>query len=134
VAYSSTDTMNADLIMAFLDDFAQQITQKTVVVLDNATIHHSEEFQDKILEWEQQDLHIFYLPTYRPHLNLIETLCGSPPGRKIKYEWLKPQHYHSWQTLTQAVEDIILQVGNSFKIDFSELKHFTQFKTSFIFN
>lgn len=129
VAYSSTDTMNADLIMAFLDDFAEQITQKTVVVLDNATIHHSEEFQDKILEWEQQDLHIFYLPTYSPHLNLIETLW-----RKIKYEWLKPHHYHSWQTLSQAVEDIILQVGNSFKIDFSELQHFTQFKTSFIFN
>lgn len=127
VAYSSTDTMNADLIMAFIDDFAEQITQKTVVVLDNATIHHSDEFQDKIPEWEQQDLHIFYLPTYSPHLNLIETLW-----RKIKYEWLKPHHYQSWQTLSEAVEDIILKVGNSFKIDFSELKHFSQFKTSFI--
>jgi transposase len=133
VAYSSTDTMNADLIMAFLDDFAQQITQKTVVVLDNATIHHSDEFQAKIPEWAQQDLYIFYLPTYSPHLNLIETLCGSPPGRKIKYEWLKPHHYQSWQTLSEAVEDIILQVGKSFKIDFSELQQFTQFKTSFIF-
>jgi len=127
-AYSSTDTMNADLIMAFLDDFAGQITQKTVVVLDNATIHHSQEFQDKIPQWAEQDLLIFYLPTYSPHLNLIETLW-----RKIKYEWLKPHHYHSWNTLCEAVEEILRQVGSSFKIDFSELKHFTQFKTSFIF-
>ena len=129
VAYSSTDTMNADLIMAFLDDFVGQITQKTVVVLDNATIHHSDEFQDKIAEWAQQDLHIFFLPTYSPHLNLIETLW-----RKIKYEWLKPHHYQSWDTLAKAVEDIILKVGKSLIIDFAELKHFNQFKTAFIFN
>jgi transposase len=127
VAYSSTDSMNADLMMAFLDDFAGQITQKTVLVLDNATIHHSAAFEDKIPEWEQQNLHIFYLPTYSPHLNLIETLW-----RKIKYEWLKPHHYQSWDTLSQAVEDIILQVGSVLKIDFSELKYFTQFKASFI--
>lgn len=129
VAYSSTDSMNADLIIAFLDDFASQITQKTVVVLDNAPIHHSEAFLEKIPQWQQQDLHIFYLPTYSPHLNLIETLW-----RKIKYEWLKPQHYQSWKTLCEAVEDIILKVGKSINIDFGELKHFTQFKTSFIFN
>ena len=87
VAYSSTDTMNADLMIAFLDDLAGQITQKTVVVLDNATILHSNEFEGPILEWAEQHLHIFYLPTYSPHLNLIETLW-----RKIKYEWLKPHH------------------------------------------
>jgi hypothetical protein len=126
-AYSSTGTMDAGLVMAFLDDFAGQITQRTVVVLDNATIHHSQEFQNRIGQWAEQDLHIFYLPAYSPHLNLIETLW-----RKIKYEWLKPHHYASWQTLSEAVEDILLKVGTAFKIDFAELKHFTQFKTSFI--
>ena len=127
-AYSCEQAMNGALIIAFLDDFAKQTKQKTVVVLDNATIHHSEAFEEKIEEWQEQDLHIFFLPTYSPHLNLIETLW-----RKIKYEWLKPHHYQSWDTLCQAVEDILLQVGTGFKIDFSELKHFTQFKTSFIF-
>ncbi len=60
-------------------------------------------------------------------MNLIETLW-----RKIKYEWLKPHRYNSWLTLSEALKDILLKVGTSFKIDFSELKHFTQFKTSFI--
>jgi hypothetical protein len=50
-------------MIAFLDDFAQQIKQKTVVVLDNAPIHHSDEFQEQIAIWEEQDLFIFFLPS-----------------------------------------------------------------------
>lgn len=126
-AYSTTDTMNGDLIIAFIDDFVKNITQKTVIVLDNATIHHSEAFKDKIVEWEQMDLYIFFLPTYSPHLNLIETLW-----RKIKYEWLKPHDYLDFETLTNAVENIILDVGKKYKINFSELKHFTNSKLSII--
>ena len=59
-------------MIAFLDDFAKQIKQKTVIVLDNAPIHHSDEFQEQIAVWEEQDLHIFFLPAYSPHLNIIE--------------------------------------------------------------
>ncbi len=128
-AYSGEQAMNGELIIAFFDDFVTQIKQKTVVVLDNATIHYTQAFDDKITEWQEQDLHIFFLPTYSPHLNLIETLW-----RKIKYEWWKPHHYSSWQTLTTAIEEIINKVGDSLTINFNELKHFTQFKTSFIFN
>ena len=124
-AYSTTDSMNTDLMIAFLDDFATQITQKTVVVLDNAPIHHSLAFQEQIPIWEKQDLYIFFLPAYSPHLNLIERLW-----MKIKYEWLKPNHYLSFQTLTTAVEHILGQVGKEFKIKFGELEHFSQFKMS----
>ena len=126
-AYSSTDTMNSDLVIAFIDDFAKKNTQRTVIVLDNAPIHHSEAFKDKIDEWDQMDLHIFFLPTYSPHLNLIETLW-----RKIKYEWLKPQDYLDFDTLTNAVENIILDVGQKYKINFGELKYFTNSKLSII--
>ncbi len=124
-AYSTTDTVCSDLIIAFLDDFATRITQKTIVVLDNASIHCSDEFQAQIPIWEEQDLLIFHLPKYSPHLNLVERLW-----LKCKYEWLKPLHYLSFDILTQAVEDILSQVGKKYKIDFSEIKHFTEFKTS----
>lgn len=126
-AYSSEQTLDAGLMIAFLDDFAGQLKQKTVVVLDNATIHHSQVFEDKIKEWEKQDLYIFYLPAYSPHLNRIETLW-----RKIKYEWRKPHHYLSWQTLCQAIDDVLVKVGDTFKIDFSEPSYFKHFKTSII--
>jgi transposase len=126
--YSTNGTVSSDLMIAFLDDFAKQIKQKTVVVLDNAPIHHSDEFQEQIAIWEEQDLHIFFLPTYSPHLNIIERLW-----LKAKYEWLKPHHYESFETLTNAVEEILNQVGSKFKIDFGEIKHFTEFKTAFKF-
>ena len=66
--YSTNGTISSDLMIAFLDDFAKQIKQKTVIVLDNAPIHHSDEFQEQIAIWEEQDLFIFFLPTYSPHL------------------------------------------------------------------
>lgn len=127
--YSTTGTICSDLMIAFLDDFATQITQKTVVVLDNAPIHHSEEFENQMAIWQEKDLYIFFLPTYSPHLNLIETLW-----RKSKYEWLKPHHYQSFEILTQAVENILTNLAKEFKIDFSELKHFIDCKTSFNFS
>ena len=72
--YSTNGSVSSDLMIASLDDFAQQIKQKTVVVLDNAPIHHSDEFQEQIAIWEEQDLFIFFLPTFSPHLNIIERL------------------------------------------------------------
>ena len=72
-------------------------------------------------------IYIFFLPTYSPHLNLIETLW-----RKIKYEWLKPQDYLNFEILTDAVESIILDVGKKYKINFSERTHFINSKLSII--
>jgi len=55
----------------------------------------------------------FCLFTYSPHLNIIETLW-----RKIKYEWLKPQHYENAQTLKNAVIDILKSYPEKFNIVF----------------
>ena len=114
--YSTNGTVSSDLMIAFSDDFAQQIKQKTVVVLDNALIHHSDEFQEQIAIWEEQDLYIYFLPAYSPYLNLIERLW-----LKTKYEWLKPHHYESFETLTTATEEILNQVGTTFQIDFNQI-------------
>ncbi len=84
-AYHCQGSMNSAIVIAFIDDFANQIEQPTALVIDNAPIHHSNDFEQKVERWkEEQDLFIFYLPTYSPHLNLIEILW-----RKIKYEWHK---------------------------------------------
>lgn len=124
-AFTSEQNMNTELITTFLDEFASTITGKTVVVLDNASIHHSQGFKAKLEQWQEKDLYIFHLPTYSPHLNRIETLW-----RKMKYEWLKPHHYLSWQALTQAIEHILQKVGSEFSIQFNPLKLFEQFKTA----
>lgn len=114
-AYTYYGSATADLIIAFIDDFAKNVKQRTVVILDNATVHHTEEFRDKIEEWKEIDLHVFYLPRYSPHLNIIEILW-----RKMKYEWLKAEDYKNLKTLEAAVEHILCNLGTLFSIDFKQ--------------
>lgn len=126
-AWSVTGAIDAATVIACIDEFAETITDKTVLVLDNATIHHSQIFNAKLSEWLQKGLRIFHLPTYSPHLNIIETLW-----RKIKYDWLKPADYSSWDSMQQAVNDILASVGQKFKINFDAPTYFENFKTSII--
>jgi len=111
--YTSKQTINSSLTIGFIDDFAKTLAMPTCIVLDNAAIHHSDEFKDQIERWEDMDLFIFYLPRYSPHLNIIETLW-----RKIKYEWLKAQHYLNPVVFFAALEIILLNIGNQFNINF----------------
>lgn len=55
-------TLNTDTLITFMDSFADQIVNKTVVILDISPIHRSKKFMAKISEWEEKDLLIFFLP------------------------------------------------------------------------
>ena len=90
-------------VICLLDSFCEKIHQKTVVVLDNAPTHRSKVFLEKIKQWQEQDLYIFFLPPYSPELNKIEMLW-----RKIKYQWLDFDAYLSWQNL-QVHLNLVLQ-------------------------
>jgi transposase len=85
----------------------------TVVVMDNASIHTSEAFQEEIPKWEKKGLSIFYLPKYSPELNLIEILW-----RFMKYAWIEFWAYTSFAHLVQYVEEVIKNFGEQYKINF----------------
>jgi len=76
-------SVDSRVMSDFLDDFSRTITKKTIVVLDNASIHKSRIFSEKRKEWEKIGLVIHFIPPYSPELNLIEILW-----RFIKYRWL----------------------------------------------
>lgn len=114
-AYSFKGSMNSQAVIACLDEFQSRIKQPTVVVLDNASIHHSKEFEAKLEEWKQQDLYIFFLPAYSPHLNPIEILW-----RKIKYEWLAYEHIQTQAQLDQRLEEILSDFGRKYRINFKD--------------
>ena len=59
--YDTLGTMNAELLAAFIDDFSTKITQKTVIVIDNASFHHADSIHNKIQEWQEKDLYIWFL-------------------------------------------------------------------------
>ncbi|MCY7351210.1 MAG: transposase [Cytophagaceae bacterium] len=47
-AYTLNGSMNAQCLSMFIDDFAAGIKQPTVLVLDNAPFHHSDQIKKKI--------------------------------------------------------------------------------------
>ena len=96
-AYETFGSMNAELLMAFIDDFVSRIREPSVLVIDNAPFHHAKILKEKMKEWAEKGLTIWFLPSYSPHLNKIEILW-----RKIKYEWLKPQDYLNWESFNEA--------------------------------
>jgi transposase len=62
----STDSQ---VIIGCLDFIAHSLEKETSIVLDNAPIHRSEEFVEKIKDWAKLGLKIYFLPTYCPSLN-----------------------------------------------------------------
>lgn len=116
VTYSTKpkQMVNSHFICQSLDDFASKIKRLTVIILDNAPWHKSEQFFNRINYWQDQGLFIFHLPRYCPHLNLIETLW-----RKIKYEWLTTADYNSKTALKRKLKFIYANFGNLFDIEFS---------------
>src|SRR5262244_3059341 len=107
-------TVHTGAVIACFDTFSQTLTQKTVVVIDNASIHTSEDFEDKLPYWKKKGLIIKYLPPYAPELNLIEILW-----RRIKYTWLPFSAYECLNALSEALETILSHVGSEYQITFA---------------
>lgn len=107
-------TIDSQFVIQALNDFAATLTRPTVLVLDNAPVHTAAAFKAHLEAWQDQNLYVFYLPRYSPHLNLIETLW-----RVIKYRWLQPQHYRSKTALKNRLDHIFTSYGSHFSVNFS---------------
>ena len=112
-AYTIEGSVDSDVVIAIMDEFCKNLTKKTVVVIDNAPMHTSEAFQSKLGEWAEKGLEIFTLPPYSPQLNIIEILW-----RFMKYEWIDFKAYSSWANLVAYVEEIIMNYGKKYIINF----------------
>lgn len=109
-------SVNSDVVIACFDYVSERITQETWVVIDNASMHTSEAFEENIERWEANGLYVYRLPAYSPELNLIELLW-----RFIKYFWLPFSAYASFEALVQAVEEILRKIGDKFVIHFRDV-------------
>jgi len=107
-------SIHTGVVIACFDAFCRTITKKTVVVVDNASIHRSEEFEDRVPYWKKHGLFIKYLPPYSPELNLIEILW-----RRIKYDWLPFSAYACLNAMIEALDDILSHVGSKYQITFA---------------
>jgi transposase len=113
VPYLMEGSVDTAAIVAGMDQFSQQLTQRAYVFVDNAPMHRSHAFIQEIPKWVQRGLIIKYLPSYSPELNLIEILW-----RLMKYSWLPFSAYTSFPCLRRAVAHILKQFGTEYTIDF----------------
>ena len=114
--WASEKTIKSEFVIDCLEEWLTEKNEKPrVLVLDNARIHRSKKMQAKLAEWEEKGFFIFNLPPYSPHLNIIEILW-----RKMKYEWLKPEDYLSFESLTTAIKEILSNLGAEYKINFQD--------------
>jgi transposase len=107
-------SINTEVVVACFDDFAKKISKRTVVLIDNASIHTSNLFKDNIDKWEKENLIIYNIPPYSPELNKIEILW-----RKIKYEWLDFSAYESFKSLKNSLNNILANIGQKYHINFT---------------
>jgi len=106
-------TLNSAKIIDAVDEFVPHIRKQSILVIDNAPVHRSKAFEAKIREWQEQDLYVYFLPKYSPELNKIEILW-----RFIKYTWLPFDAYKNIQNLKEHLNEILLNVGGKYCINF----------------
>jgi transposase len=107
-------SLHTGVVIACCEAFCQTLTPKTVVVVDNASIHRSEAFEDRLPYWKKRGWIIKYLRPYSPELNLLAILW-----RRIKYPWLPFSASACLNALREALETILSQVGSEYQITFA---------------
>ena len=107
-------SITSAVVVASIDHFIPSLQRQTVLVMDNASIHKSFEFQENIERWQQQGLTIVNIAPYSPELNIIEIVW-----RKIKYEWMPFSAYESFRNLKESLFDILANIGKSYTVNFA---------------
>lgn len=107
-------TIDSAVVCACFDQWVKGIDKKTYVLVDNAPMHRSEEFEEKMQAWRKQGLVIIFNAPYAPELNLIEIVW-----RKIKYEWMPFSAYQSFADLKENLFAILKGIGSDYCIDFA---------------
>lgn len=111
---TSAKTVKGSDVVEFLDAIiGKNHLQPTVIVLDNARIHHSIDLDTQQRWFVEHKALLFYLPSYSPELNLIEIVW-----KHFKYHW---RRFMTWnkETIDAELSNLLSGYGNKFQISFS---------------
>lgn len=104
---------NSDCVIQVLDELAKQCKRRTIVIMDNATIHTANKVKQKAIKWREQQLFLQFIPAYSPELNLIEILW-----KMMKHYWLKVENCKSLPQLQNEIIRILSNYGKDYLINF----------------
>ena len=114
--FTTQESINADKIVDYLDRFSFNVTKKTVIVLDNASVHRNRKVKELRKIWEKRGLFLFYLPPYSPELNPAEILW-----RILKGKWIRPIDYETTDSLFYCTNLALASVGTNLFVNYSYL-------------
>ena len=97
-SFALQGSIDSHTVIPCFELFPQQQQRPALVVVDNAPIHTSEDFEAELERWQQEELYVKFLPSSCPELNLIEILW-----RQIKYEWLPVDAYANFKPMTASL-------------------------------
>ncbi len=112
--FCTSEAIDAQKVVDFLEHYSFRINKKTFVVLGNASVHRNAKIREMRPIWEKRGLFLFYIPPYSPHLNIAETLW-----RIIKGKWLRPQDYTCADTLFYATNRVLAEIGRDLRINYA---------------
>ncbi len=107
-------TVKGPDVMRFIDGLlADSNGWPTVIVLDNASIHHGIDEATRERWLIEHKAFLFYLPPYSPELNMIEIVW-----RHLKYRW---RRFVTWSkdTIDAELAELLSGYGSKFQINFS---------------
>jgi putative transposase len=102
VSYTLTERKNSDSFVAFLEHLlADYQHQKLILVMDNASYHHSAAAQAALSLFAERIL-VLWLPKYSPYLNPIERF------------WLHLKNYVVANRLHRSLDDLRYSLNDFF--------------------
>ncbi|MGF6971490.1 transposase [Paraburkholderia sp. WC7.3g] len=110
----ASSSIKCDAVVEFLDQIAMQGNDRpTIVVLDNASIHHAIDSEVHERWLREHRMQLFYLPPYSPELNLIEIVW-----KHAKYHW---RRFVTWtkETIDAEIGKLLAGYGSEFEIRFA---------------
>ena len=106
--------VDSEVVIDCFDRFCDQINKPTTVLVDNASMHTSAAFSDRLAGWAERGLTVKHLSAYSPELNLIEIIW-----RFIKYQWLPLSAYSSFTNLKAELQQVLDSIGSEYRITFA---------------
>jgi transposase len=100
-------------VARFIDDLLETDERATVIVLDNASIHHSINEATRQRWLREHKTTLFYLPPYSPELNKIEIVW-----RQLKYRWRRSVTWTK-ETIDAELATLLNGYGTVFQTSFS---------------
>jgi transposase len=105
-SYLHRGTVTGSIVVNAIQDFLKTVRSTTVLILDNASPHTCNLVKQRMEEWAQRGLILYFLPPYSPELNDIEHLW-----HKLKYQYLPPTAWETIEKLTVALKTSLLKFG-----------------------